>query len=456
MAVDRARPQMSIQMELPLPNQGESLDEGRSEEAMSARLVDSNSGVRDLMRLVVSDRNVQIAIRRVRKNKGNPGPDGMKTTELVSFLSAHWARLREQLLAGRYQAQALRGHSIPKSGGGTRELGIPNVIDRFIQQLLLQVLQPIFDPSFSEHSYGFRPGRSAHDAIRAAQAYANAGRRIVVDVDLSKFFDRVNHDILMDRIGKRIGDKGILRLIRMYLRAGVMRNGVIQKRNQGTPQGGPLSPLLANILLDEVDKALEQRGHAFVRYADDLNVYVRSQRAGERVMSSLRKHFHALHLVMNEEKSSVARIYVRSFLGFSFWIGRGGVHLKVAPITLKTMKDRVRALTRRSRGRSMRSVASELKTYLMGWKNYFQIANTPGVFRRLDHWIRHRLRAIQLKHWRRSKTIIREVSRRGFDDKMAWGIAAHAHRWWRTSKQSIHIVLPNQVFDEMGVPRLAT
>jgi RNA-directed DNA polymerase len=285
----------------------------------------------------------------------------------------------------------------PKSGGGVRELGIPTVVDRFIQQAILQVLGPRFDSTFSQYSYGFRPGRSAHDAVVQAQRYVNEGRRFVVDVDLEKFFDRVNHDVLMGRLAKRIEDKRLRGLIRRYLEAGMMANGVATERHEGTPQGGPLSPLLANVLLDEVDKELERRGHAFVRYADDCNVYVRSRRAGERVMELLRRLYAGLRLRVNEAKSAVDRPQNRKLLGYSFW-NAGGMQVKrkVAPKALTAMRDRVRELTRPTRSQSIARVVEDLRSYLTGWKNYFRLADTPKIFRELDEWIRHRLRALHL------------------------------------------------------------
>ena len=311
----------------------------------------------------------------------------------------------------------IRDRLIPKSDGGMRELGIPTALDRFIQQALLQVLQPQFDPTFSEHSYGFRPGRRAHDAVCQAQKYIQEGRRWVVDVDLEKFFDRVNHDVLMGRLARRISDTRVLGLIRHYLEAGIMANGVVTERQEGTPQGGPLSPLLANVLLDEVDKKLEKRGHAFVRYADDCNVYVRSKRAGERVMVAMRDLFAKLHLRINETKSAVAPPWERKFLGYSFWVSRDAqIRRKVANKALETMKHRVRALTGRSRGRSIDTVIGKLRSYLLGWKAYFRLADTPRVFRGLDSWIRHRLRAVQLKHWKNASTIYREVRKRGLPE----------------------------------------
>ena len=338
-----------------------------------------------------------------------------------------------------------------------RQLGIPTVLDRFIQQALLQVLQPQIDPSFSSQSYGFRPGRSAHDAVRQAQCYVQAGRRWVVDIDLEKFFDRVNHDILMGRLAKRVEDGRVLRLIRRYLGAGMFAHGMTVERHEGTPQGGPLSPLLANVLLDEVDKELERRGHRFVRYADDCNVYVGSQRAGERVGRLLRKLYAKLKLRVNEAKSAVAPATQRKLLGYSFWRGPAGtVKRRVAPKAKAAMKERVRELTRRNGGRSMMQVTETLRAYLCGWREYFKLADTPGVFRELDQWIRHRLRALQLKQWKRGRTIYRELRARGMSKGNASRVAANARRWWKNSAMSLNAALPNRYFDELGLPRLAT
>jgi group II intron reverse transcriptase/maturase len=321
---------------------------------------------------------------------------------------------------------------------------------------VLQVLQPRLDPSFSQHSYGFRPGKSAHDAVRAAQRYIQEGRRWVVDVDLEAFFDRVNHDVLMSRLAKRIADRRVLGLIRRYLNAGIMASGVVMDRHEGTPQGGPLSPLLANVLLDEVDKELEKRGHAFARYADDCNVYVRSKRAGERVMEALRRLFANLRLRVNESKSAVARPQDRKFLGYSFWYAKGSaVKRRVAPKALVAMKDRVRDITKRTGGRSIPSVIEELRGYLVGWKNYFKLADTPRVFSDVDEWIRHRLRAIHLKQWKRGTTTYRELVRRGMRPDSAKTVARNTHRWWRNSGMSINIAFPISYFDNLGLPRLA-
>ncbi|XHO03664.1 hypothetical protein ACEQUB_00526 [Ralstonia syzygii] len=328
--------------------------------------------------------------------------------------------------------------------------------DRLIQQALLQVLQPILDPTFSEHSYGFRPGRRAHDAVLAAQSYVQSGRRIVVDVDLEKFFDRVNHDILIDRLQKRIGDAGVIRLIRAYLNAGMMSDGVVQARHEGTPQGGPLSPLLANVLLDEVDKELERRGHCFVRYADDANVYVRSRRAGERVMALLRRLYDRLRLKVNETKSAVASVFGRKFLGYSFRLLAGKeVKRGVATKPLAAFKQRIREQTRRSGGRSLPEVIQRLRPYLLGWKGDFRLAQTPNVWRRLDKWLRRRLRALQLKHWKRGKTVHRELRALGASDEVARQVAANSRRWWHNSDKMLNWVLTVAWFDRLGLPRLS-
>jgi group II intron reverse transcriptase/maturase len=380
----------------------------------------------------------------------------MTVDELPDYLRAHWSELREHLLSGAYQPLMVKEQLIPKSGGGMRKLGIPTVLDRFIQQALLQVLQPIFDPGFSEHSYGFRPKRRAHDAVVQAQRYVQEGRRIVVDVDLERFFDRVNHDVLMGKLAKKIGDRRVLRLIRRYLEAGILADGLATERHEGTPQGGPLSPLLANVLLDEVDKELEKRGHAFVRYADDNNVYVRSKRAGGRVMVLLRRLYARLRLTINESKSAVDWAWNRQLLGYSFWVGPGSVmKRRVAKKALTAMKERVRLITRRSGGRSVERVAAELRSYLAGWKEYFKLAETRGAFEELDKWIRHRMRAIHLKHWKRGKTIFRELRARGLSVEAAAKVASNARRWWKNSGMLIHIAFPISYFDQLGIPRLA-
>jgi group II intron reverse transcriptase/maturase len=400
--------------------------------------------------------NLQAALKRVRKNKGSPGIDGMTVDQLPEYLRTHWPGLRDQMLAGTYQPSTVKEQQIPKSSGGVRKLGIPTVLDRFIQQALLQVLQPMLDPGFSKHSHGFRPGRRAHDAVCEAQKYVQAGRRWVVDVDLEQFFDRVNHDVLMGRLAKRIDDRRVLGLIRRYLEAGMMASGVVE-RYEGTPQGGPLSPLLANVLLDEVDKELEKRGHCFVRYADDCNVYVQSRQAGARVMSALRRMYERLRLRINESKSAVDLATNRKILGYSFWIGPGKmVKRRVASKALNTMKDRVRLITKRSGGRSIKQVVADLRSYLTGWREYFRLADTPRLFADLDGWLRHRLRAIHLKHWKRGKTIYRELCARGLPERTAAQVTANGQCWWKNSAMAIHIAFPTSYFDELGLPRLAT
>jgi len=451
--------QKSKQLELPLSGRGEAPRGKRSGEAPTAMRGNERSGTDDtlLMERVVERSNVAVALKRVRRNKGSPGIDGMTVQELPSYLAENWEEVRSQLLSGTYLPKPVRRQEIPKSGGGVRQLGIPCVLDRLIQQCILQVLQPRFDPTFSAHSYGFRPGRSAHQAVCAAQKYIQEGRRWVVDVDLEKFFDCVNHDVLMGKLAKRIEDKRMLKLIRRYLEAGMMADGVVMQRHEGTPQGGPLSPMLANLLLDDVDKELEKRRHAFVRYADDGNVYVKSRRAGEDVMETLRRLFAKLRLRINESKSAVARPWDRKFLGYTFWMAKGReVKRRVARKALDTMRAKVRLLTRRSRGRSIPSVVAELRTYLTGWKNYFQLADTPGVFREADEWIRHRLRALQLKHWKNESTVYRELLARGLSEEKADRAARNTRSWWRNSSLNLNIALPVRHFDALGLPRLAT
>ena len=418
---------------------------------------DERSGTSRLLERVVSIPNLQAALKRVEENRGSPGSDGMKWDELRPWLGVHWKELCERLLAGAYQPMAVRRVDIEKRGGGLRTLGIPSVLDRFIQQACLQVLQPIFDPTFSQHSHGFRPGRRAQDAIREAQGYVQEGRHWVVDVDLEKFFDRVNHDVLMGRLAKRIDDKRMLRLIRRYLEAGMMADGVVIERHEGTPQGGPLSPLLANVLLDEVDRELERTGHRFVRYADDCNVYVRSQRAGERVMGRLSKLYGKLRLKINTEKSAVAPVFDRQFLGLAFWVAAGGkVKRRVAKKALQAMKDKVREITGRNGGRSLSCVVAALARYLTGWRAYFGQAETPGIFRELDGWIRRRLRMLQLKQWKHGPTAFRELRARGVPADTAAGIAHGLRRWWHNASYRAHVAFPNRYYDELGLPRLVT
>ena len=445
------------QAELPLGSRGEAPRAHRSGESRTAENEDERSGSDHLMELVVEQRNVEKAMKRVKQNKGSPGVDGMTVDELPKHLAERWQVLRVQLLEGLYQPKPVREVEIPKSDGGVRKLGIPTVLDRLIQQSILQVLQPMFDPTFSQHSHGFRPGRSAHGAVCEAQQYIQQGKMVVVDVDLEKFFDRVNHDVLMGRLEKRIGDKRMLGLIRRYLEAGIMANGAGREKHEGTPQGGPLSPLLANVLLDEVDKELERRGLSFVRYADDLNVYVGSWRAGADAMQMLRQLYARLRLRINEGKSAVDRPWKRKFLGYSFWVApKKIIRCRVAPQSLEAMKDRVREITARNGGRSMRTVIGELREYLPGWKQYFRLAETPKILRELDSWIRHRLRQVQVKQWARGKPTYRAMRRLGANELLARQVAARVRHWWKTSATLLHTVLTNRYFDRLGVPRLGS
>ena len=399
---------------------------------------------------------MQRAWKRVKANKGAAGVDGMDIAETGRYLVTALPTIRNQLMAGTYRPSPVRRVGIPKPDGSERELGIPTVTDRLIQQALLQVLQPLIDPTISEHSHGFRPGRRARDAVLAAQQHVQDGYRVVVDVDLSKFFDRVNHDILIDRLRKRVDDAGVIRLVRAYLNAGIMDGGVVAQRMEGTPQGGPLSPLLANVLLDEVDRELERRGHRFARYADDCNVYVRSQKAGERVMALLKRRYDKLHLKINESKSAVARAFGRRFLGYALWLSRKAeVKRAVAKKALETFKHRIRQLTRRSGGRSIAQVIEGLRPYVLGWKAYFGLTQTPKIWRVLDEWMRHRLRAIHLKHWRRGVTIYRELLHLGAKPKVALLVAKNSRRWWRNSRFALNNVLTIAYFDRLGMPRLS-
>ena len=456
MGLEGIRRQKSEQLELALDSRGEAPRSQHSGEIPTAANGNGRSGSdHRLMEAVVERANAIAALKRVRQNQGSPGIDGMTVDDLPIYLVTEWEAIRAQLLAGTYQPQPVRRQEIEKRGGGMRQLGIPTVLDRFIQQCLLQVLQPRFDPTFSEHSYGFRPGRRAHDAVCAAQRLIQEGRRWVADVDLEKFFDRVNHDLLMGRLAKRIADKRVLGLIRRYREAGIMANGVMMERYEGTPQGGPLSPLLANVLLDEVDKELEKRGLAFARYADDLNVYTGSERAAKDAMLTLKRLYARLRLRVNDTKSAVARACERKFLGFSFWVAPGRViRRRVAPQALREMKDRVRQITCRSGGRSLKAVGAALREYLTGWKNYFQLAETPRVLRDLDEWIRHRMRAVQLKQWKRGRTAFRELRTRGLSRTGAAKVAVNARRWWHNTSMLIHVALPTRDLDALGVPRL--
>jgi len=435
---------------------GEAALQAVSDEATLARRGQTDCGASDLLERAFARENMVAAWQRVKANKGSAGVDGRTVHDTGDYLKSAWPAIRNGLLEGSYRPDPVRRVGIPKPGGGVRELGIPTVVDRLIQQALLQVLQPLIDPSFSVHSYGFRPGRSAHGAVLAAQQYVQAGYRVVVDVDLEKFFDRVNHDILMDRLAKRIADKRVLRLIRRYLQAGILAHGVHSERFEGTPQGGPLSPLLANVLLDEVDRELERRGHQFVRYADDCNVYVRSQRAGKRVLQGLRGCYAKLALKVNESKTEVAEVWGRKFLGYCFWATpRGEVRRAVSAPAMRKLRERLRQLTRRTKGCSLEQIAADLRDYVPGWKAYFRLAQTPRVLSDLDEWLRHRLRAVRLKQWRSGPTMFRALRALGASTDLAARIAGNSTRWWHNSRLGLNRVLPVAYFDRLGVPRFS-
>jgi len=425
-------------------------------ESLTAKRRTENPAIGEqLMEEVCERENCKQALKRVKANKGSPGVDGMTVGDLPGYLKQHWPAIREQLLSGTYVPRPVKRVEIPKPDGGVRKLGIPTVLDRFIQQVVMQVLQRRWDRTFSEHSYGFRPGRSAHQAVMQAQQYMTAGYRWVVDLDLEKFFDRVNHDKLMAKIAERVGDKRVLKLIRAFLRAGVMEGGLVSPVDEGTPQGGPLSPMLSNIMLDELDRELEQRGLRHTRYADDCNIYVRSRRAGERVMESLTRFITGkLKLKVNQQKSAVARPWERKFLGFSFTWDREP-RRRIAPKAVWRFKERVRELTSRTRGVNIETMAEELSRYLRGWIGYFGKCETPSVLEDLEKWVRHRLRSVIWKQWRRGTIRYGELCRRGVNSRLAAKTAGSSHGPWRLShSRALDVALPNAYFDSLGIPRL--
>jgi len=456
--VDDLRPKIQKQLAFP--------EEGRDEVPMASRRGSEPSAAKrdsespaefeKLMEEVCHRRNLEEALRRVRVNKGAPGVDGMTVEALDGHLKQHWPAIREQLLLGTYGPQPVKRVEIPKPDGGVRKLGIPTVLDRFIQQAVLQVLQHRWDRTFSPHSYGFRPNRSAHQAIAAAQGFIAEGYRWVVDLDLEKFFDRVNHDILMGRIAKRVNDPRLLRLLRAFLNAGVMEDGLVSPTDEGTPQGGPLSPLLSNIVLDDLDQELMRRGLRFARYADDCNIYVRSRRAGERVMASVTCFLTTrLKLKVNEAKSAVARPWARKFLGFSFTNGKVPKR-RIAPKALDRFKEKVRELTRRTRGVSLTQMVTNLSRYLQGWRGYFAYCETPSVLKDLDSWVHRRLRAFVWKQWRRGKTRFAELRKRNVSRDLAAQTAGSCHGPWRISKSpALHYAFPTAYFTSIGIPLLA-
>jgi RNA-directed DNA polymerase len=429
---------------------------GGSESTTAKRMSESTARNNEqLMEEVCGRENCLQALKRVKSNKGSAGIDGMTVGALTVHLKEHWPAIREQLLSGTYRPQPVKRVEIPKPDGGVRQLGIPTVLDRMVQQAVMQVLQSRWDVEFSEHSYGFRPGRSAHQAVAKAQQYVSEGRRWVVDLDLEKFFDRVNHDKLMAAVARRVGDKKMLGLIRAFLTAGVMENGLVSSVDEGTPQGGPLSPLLSNLVLDELDRELERRKHCFVRYADDCNIYVRSRAAGERVKRSI-THFitRRLKLKVNEQKSAVAWPVERKFLGFSLTNARIPKR-RIAAKAVQRFKRRVRELTSRTRGISIERMAKELASYLQGWKSYFGFAETPWVFEGLDRWIRRRLRSMIWKQWKRGRVRCGKLLARGVRKDLAASTAGSAHGPWRIANSpALAQAFPIAYFDSLGVPRL--
>jgi len=422
-------------------------------QALTARRDNAKDEAPSLIEEVLRRENLMKAHKRVVANGGAPGVDGMTVDELMEHCRGHWSRIREEIRSGEYRPQAVKKVEIPKPGGkGARMLGIPTVLDRMIQQAVLQVLTPVFEPTFSKWSFGFRPGRSAHGAVSWSRLHIAAGHRWVVDLDLEKFFDRVNHDILMSRVARRVKDKQVLRLIRRYLQAGVMEGGVVSARSEGTPQGGPLSPLLSNILLDELDQELEQRGHRFCRYADDSNIYVKSKRAGERVMASLEKFlWERLRLKVNRDKSAVARPWARKFLGYSVTVNRTP-RLKVAPESVKRLKEKLKLVFRRGRGRRLDRVLEELTPVIRGWVAYFRMSDVKASFEELDGWLRRRLRCLLWRQWKRPRTRRARLIARGVDEVTA-SISAYNGRgpWWSAGTSHMHRAIPTRYLRAHGL-----
>lgn len=447
--------QKTQQLALDFSQEGEAHTGGVGGTQSWAARSDTRTLAQGLIEAVVEPRNMRLALKRVRANKGSGGVDGMSVNELPAYLVEHWPGIRASLLDGSYLPQPVRRVEIPKPDGGVRQLGIPTVLDRLIQQAIHQILQPLYDPSFSASSYGFRPGRSAHQALKAAREHVASGKGWVVDLDLEKFFDRVNHDVLMSRLARRLGDKRLLKLIRRYLEAGVMSGGVVMERVDGTPQGGPLSPLLANILLDDLDKELERRGHAFCRYADDCNIYVASQRAAERVMASLTEFLETkLKLRVNRTKSAVARPSERKFLGMRI-VGAAKAHISLAPKSLLRFKATIRRITKRNRGVSISQVIRELNQAAMGWVNYFSLASVKSICRGLDSWIRRRLRCFIWKQWKNASTRLSRLRQAGIGPWLAWGMVSGKHGPWNASgSPALQRAIPDRYLEKQGFKSL--
>jgi RNA-directed DNA polymerase len=427
-----------------------------TESLPTMRAPESPASTNQLMEEVCEWENLKQALQQVKANKGSPGIDGMTVEELPDYLQQHWPVMREQLLSGTYEPKPVRRVEIEKpDGGGMRKLGIPSVLDRFVQQAVMQVLQRQWDPTFSDHSYGFRPQRSAHQAVAQAQKHIATGYSCVVDLDLEKFFDRVNHDKLMGQIAKRVEDKRLRKLIRAFLNAGVMENGLVSPSVEGTPQGGPLSPLLSNLVLDELDRELERRGHRYVRFADDCNIYVRSEQAGRRVMESITRFItHNLKLKVNETKSAVARPQERKFLGFSFTAGPE-VKRVIAPKALDRFKRRIREITRRAKGVSIQRTIEELATYMRGWRSYFGFCETPEVLVYLTRWIRLRLRAALWRQWKTQRRRRAALIARGVRPRLASKTAASGRGPWHLARsKALSIGLSNAYFRSLGLPSL--
>jgi RNA-directed DNA polymerase len=454
----RRRPKNQLRLAFPPEEAGEARRAGGegTERPVAAGVPERPATTTDhLMEEVCERANLVEALKRVKANRGSPGVDGMTVHQLTGFLRSHWPTIRSRLLSGTYEPCPVKRVDIPKPDGGTRSLGIPTVLDRFIQQAVLQVLQKRWDGTFSEHSYGFRPGRSAHQAVARAQGYVATGHRWVVDIDLEKFFDRVNHDQLMGRVAKRVTDRRVLRLIRSFLTAGMMMDGLVSQREAGTPQGGPLSPLLSNLLLDELDRELERRGLCFVRYADDCNIYVCSGRAGQRVMGSITRFLATrLRLTVNAAKSAVARPWARTFLGFSFTADREPKR-RIGTKAVQRLKDRVRTMMLRARGRSLAEAVRDLSRYLTGWRAYFGYCQTPSIFEGLDSWIRRRLRGVVWRQWRRGRRRYAELVRRGVRRDTAAETAGSPRGPWRLARSpAVQEALPNAFFQSLGLSPL--